>query len=126
MCMIRLNPHVQYDRFATGQRVSGRPPQLPICAVWNPHFVRFMFRNEAPVTETQDCFIESGGIQKASLQIDTQGRFNLALNTRRRGVENEQPFLGNLYFYQEKYKKKRPKTGRPRVSIYGDLGEATP
>ena len=57
-----------------------------------------MFQNEAPVTQTQYFLAKLRDIQKASLQSDCQGKFNLSLDTMFRGMGAGNSFYDKQYF----------------------------
>ena len=59
------------------------------------------------------------GIQKASLQIDSQGKFNLSLNPSYRDMQSAQLCLGQAVFgYQENNKNK---IENKRIMVRGPL-----
>ena len=57
-----------------------------------------MFRYESPVTQTQDLLVKLRMFQKAALESDFRGNFNLALGTMFLDVWKEQFFLGQHVF----------------------------
>ena len=89
--MLRLNSQLQqYDWFTLGQRVFRKRPKMPINNVRSPHFKDFASLYERPVTQTQDLVAKLRMVQKASLESDLVGEFNLALRTDFRNMGNEQ------------------------------------
>ena len=74
MCMSHLHSQVpQYGGFATGKRVSGGVPKIPLGAAVDPHFMDFMFFGEFHVTQTHDLLVKLRTIQRESLDIDFRG-----------------------------------------------------
>ena len=102
-----------------GRRVFGRAPKLPIGAVGNTHFENFIYRNCAPVMQ-HDVLVELRDIQKAALQSEFQGKFNLSVSSSFRELQSEQLFPARTVCYYQGVRKEKSKTnGEGRESPYG-------
>ena len=79
--VMRLNSQVrQYDGFTPGRRVSGRTPKMQGCTIDNPFRNDVMNPTDSPFTQTHQAIAHVMDIQKASLEIDFNGKFEGTLN----------------------------------------------
>ena len=97
--MMRMDSQVQQDDgFTPGQRVFGRAPKFPICAIDNPFFEDFTNPVAAPATKTQNLISAIYEIRQASSEEDFQNKMNSALIRRVRNTKNGEFVLGQTVY----------------------------
>ena len=89
----------QFGGFAPAQRVSGRTPEMPICAIGNPHFDDFMNPEWAPAAKTHGLVGLNHKIRRASLNADFINNLNTALRRGERDTKSEESFLCRTVFF---------------------------
>ena len=91
-------------RFYTGPRVFGRAPKLPIGAAGIPHVRAVANLNDFPVTQTHDGLVKFRGIQKTSLESDSQWKFNLEVSSSFQELKEGDSFNDKLFISIRKWK----------------------
>ena len=93
---LRLNPKRNSTMALRQDKEFGRTPKMPLGEVGAPDFRDFTNQYDLPSTLKHQVHANLGEIQSASLESDSQGKFNVSLNRRAQDLGSEEfPHMAN-------------------------------